>query len=203
LPSMLSPSRHSRFHLVLLGDSLTQGYGLARQHALPAQLQKLLDGRGARIDITNAGVSGETSAQGLARFDHATKDADGVIIQFGGNDMLQGRSPATNEADLATMVARARARKIWVGLVGMKAPAIAGAAYRAAFDRIFHDLAEAHSAPRYPFYFEGLIDSRTGAGRGDYFLDRIHPNADGVAIVADGIARWLDRTLIPTLGPEL
>lgn len=196
---MLSPTPPRRFNLVLLGDSLTQGYGLQCQHALPAQLQRLLDARGAPINVENAGVSGETSAQGLKRFDHATKDADGVIIQFGGNDMLQGRSPAAIEADLAAMIARARAKKIWVGLVGLKAPPIAGPAYRAAFDRIFHDLAEAHAAPLYPFYFEGLIDGQTGAGQGDYFLDRIHPNAQGVAIVAEGVARWLNRTLIPTL----
>ena len=197
---MLSPTPQRRFALVLLGDSLTQGYGLAREHALPSQLQALLDERGARIDVHNAGVSGDTSAQGVLRFDHATKHADGVIIQFGGNDMLQGRSPAAIKVDLTELVARARKKKIWVGLVGMKAPPIAGPTYRAAFDRIFHDLAEAHSAPLYPFYFEGLIDTKTGAGRGEYFLDRIHPNAKGVAIVADGIARWLGRTLIPTLG---
>jgi acyl-CoA thioesterase I len=197
---MLSPTPQRRFNLVLLGDSLTQGYGLLRHQALPAQLQTLLDERQANVDVTNAGVSGETSAQGLLRFDQATKNADGVLIQFGGNDMLQGRSPAAIEADLAELVARARKKRIWVGLVGLKAPPIAGAAYRAAFDRIFHDLADAHSAPLYPFYFEGLIDTKTGAGRGNYFLDRIHPNAKGVAIVAEGIARWLDRTLIPTLG---
>lgn len=196
---MLSPRPRRRFNLVLLGDSLTQGYGLARQHALPAQLQRLLDARGAPVNVKNAGVSGETSAQGLQRFNHAAKDADGVIIQFGGNDMLQGRNPTAIEADLAAMIARARAKKIWVGLVGLKAAPIAGPAYRAAFDRIFHDLAEAHAAPLYPFYFEGLIDARTGAGQGDYFLDRIHPNAQGVAIVAEGLAGWLDRALIPML----
>jgi acyl-CoA thioesterase I len=196
---MLSPAHPTRFNLVLLGDSLTQGYGLAPRHSLPAQLQALLDARGVNIDVHNAGVSGETSAQGLMRFDTATKNAHGVIIQFGGNDMLQGRSPAAIEADLSALVARARQRKLWVGLVGMKAPPIAGAAYRAAFDRIFHDLAEQHSAPLYPFYFEGLIDTKTGAGRGDYFLDRVHPNANGVAVVAEGVARWLDQALLATL----
>jgi acyl-CoA thioesterase I len=197
--SMLSPTPFKRFNLVLLGDSLTQGYGLERRHALPAQLQSLLDQRGAAIEVHNAGVSGETSAQGLKRFDAATKHADGVVIQFGGNDMLQGRSPAAIQADLSELVARARRRKLWVGLVGMKAPPIAGAAYRAAFDRIFHDLAEEHSAPLYPFYFDGLIDALSGAGHREFFLDRIHPNQAGVAVVADGIARWLDRTLLPTL----
>jgi len=139
--------------------------------------------------------SGETSAQGLRRFDAATKDADGVVIQFGGNDMLQGRSPAAIEADLRDLVARARARKLWVGLVGMKAPPVAGAAYRVAFDRIFQDLAEEHAAPLYPFYFEGLIDERAGAARQELFLDRVHPNAKGVAVVAERVAHWLERTL--------
>jgi acyl-CoA thioesterase-1 len=184
-----------RFELVLLGDSLTQGYGLAPNAALPAQLQRLLDARGLSISIRNAGVSGETSAQGLRRFDAATKDGDGVVIQFGGNDMLQGRSPSAIEADLRELVARARSRKLWVGLVGMKAPPIAGAAYRAAFDRIFHDLAEEHAAPLYPFYFEGLIDEGAGAMRQEFFLDRVHPNAKGVAVVAAGIMTWLERSL--------
>jgi acyl-CoA thioesterase I len=188
-------SEQRRFELVFLGDSLTQGYGLPANAALPAQLQRLVDARGLNISIRNAGVSGETSAQGLRRFDAATRDADGVVIQFGGNDMLQGRSPSAIEADLRELVARARTRKLWVGLVGMKAPPIAGAAYRAAFDRIFHDLAEEHSAPLYPFYFEGLIDERVGAMRQDFFLDRVHPNAKGVAIVAGGILRWLDKSL--------
>jgi lysophospholipase L1-like esterase len=90
---MLSPTPPKRFNLVLLGDSLTQGYGLERRHAFPSQLQSVLDQRGAQIDVHNAGVSGETSAQGLKRFDAATKNADGVVIQFGGNDMLQAAVP--------------------------------------------------------------------------------------------------------------
>jgi acyl-CoA thioesterase I len=184
-----------RFVLVLLGDSLTQGYGLAMGQSLPAQLQRLFDARGMNIEVRNAGVSGETSAQGLRRFDAATKGADGVVIQFGGNDMLQGRSPSAIEADLRELIARARARHLWVGLVGMKAPPIAGAAYRAAFDRIYHDLAEEHAAPLYPFYFEGLIDERAGKMRQDFFLDRVHPNANGVRVVAEGIMRWLERSL--------
>jgi acyl-CoA thioesterase I len=183
------------FVLVLLGDSLTQGYGLPAHQNLSAQLQGLLDELDLNVEVRNAGVSGETSAQGLRRFDQATKDADGVVIQFGGNDMLQGRSPAAIKSDLRELIARARACRLWVGLVGMKAPPMAGAAYRAAFDRIFHDLAEEHAAPLYPFYFEGLIDEQAGAARQEFFLDRIHPNAKGVAVVAKGIARWLVAVL--------
>jgi acyl-CoA thioesterase I len=195
---MISAARrptNQAFVLVMLGDSLTEGYGLARGDSLPARLQDLLAAQGFNIEVRNAGVSGETSAHGLRRFDQATKDANGVVIQFGGNDMLQGRSPAAIEADLHELVARARARRLWVGLVGMKAPPIAGAAYRAAFDRVFHDLAEAHSAPLYPFYFEGLFDETAGAARQEFFLDRVHPNAKGIGVVAAGIARWLMRTL--------
>ncbi|HYD73165.1 MAG TPA: arylesterase [Candidatus Binatia bacterium] len=189
------PASARPFVLVFLGDSLTQGYGLRREQSLPAQLQALLDQQGLNIEVRNAGVSGETSAQGLRRFDAATKDADGVVIQFGGNDMLQGRSPAAIEADLHELIARARARKLWVGLVGMKAPPIAGAAYRQAFDRIFQDLAEEHEAPLYRFYFEGLIDEHASAARQEFFLDRVHPNAKGVAVIAERVGHWLERTL--------
>jgi acyl-CoA thioesterase I len=194
-PPEAAEERAKPFVLVLLGDSLTQGYGLLSHQSLPAQLQRLFDARGMNIEVRNAGVSGETSAQGLRRFDASTTDADGVLIQFGGNDMLQGRSPAAIEADLLELVTRAKKRGIWVGLVGMKAPPMAGVHYRIAFDRIFEDLAEAHSAPLYPFYFEGLIDERAGAMRQEFFLDRVHPNAKGVAVVAEGIARWLERVL--------
>jgi acyl-CoA thioesterase I len=190
------PHDHDKaFVLVLLGDSLTQGYGLASHQSLPAQLQRLFDARGSNIAIRNAGVSGETSAQGVRRFDAAVKDADGVIIQFGGNDMLQGRSPSAIEADLLDLVTRAKARGLWVGLVGMKAPPLAGAQYRLAFDRIFEDLAAAHPAPLYPFYFEGLIDENAGAMCQEFFLDRVHPNAKGVAVVAEGMSQWLERVL--------
>jgi acyl-CoA thioesterase I len=197
--SQVSPEpekkQDKRFVLVLLGDSLTQGYGLRSDESLPAQLQRLIDEAGMSIEVRNAGVSGETSAQGLRRFDAATRDTDGVVIQFGGNDMLQGRSPSAIEADLLELVTRARKRGLWAGLVGMKAPPMAGPQYRIAFDRIFEDLAQAHSAPLYPFYFEGLVDERAGGMRQQYFLDRVHPNAKGVAIVAEGMARWLERVL--------
>ncbi|MBC7767210.1 MAG: arylesterase [Phycisphaerales bacterium] len=196
---LLQDSASQRFVLVLLGDSLTQGYGLSPQQALSAQLQRVLDSRGAKVEVRNAGVSGETSAQGLMRFDRATTDVDGVVIQFGGNDMLQGRSPVAIRADLSDLVARARTRKLWVGLVGMKAPPIAGAGYRTAFDRIYRNLAEEHVVPLYPFYFEGLIDAQTGSGRPEFFLDRVHPSAQGVVVVAAGIANWLTQTLPPEI----
>src|SRR5688572_6267475 len=105
-----NPNRMDRrFVLTLLGDSLTEGYGLRSDQSLPAQLQRLLDARGAALEVRNAGVSGETSAQGLRRFDQATEGANGVIIQFGGNDMIQGRNPAAIEADLVELVSRAKA----------------------------------------------------------------------------------------------
>ena len=189
------PATCRRFVLVMLGDSLTQGYGLARDQALPRQMQRLFDADGVRVEVRNRGVSGETSAEGLKRFDSAVAGGDGVVIQFGGNDMLRGRPPSLIRADLSAMIVRARARQLWVGLVGLKAPAIAGGVYREAFDRTFRELASDHNAPLYPFFFDGLVDPHTGLGRSEFFLDRVHPNARGIGVVATGLTKWLKRAL--------
>lgn len=186
-----------RFVLIFLGDSLTAGYGLSRDNSLPSQLQALLDAQRAPIEVRNAGVSSDTSAQGLARFDWSVPaDADGVIIEFGANEMFQGRRPEDVRADLAAIIAHAKARRLWIGLVGMKAPVNAGPSYRRAFDRLYPDLAREHGLELYPFYFDGLIDPQSGAFRPELFLpDGLHPTESGVAIVANGMATWLERAL--------
>ena len=162
--------------LVALGDSLTAGYLLPQDKALPAVLERLLKEKGRNVTILNAGVSGDTTADGLARLDWSLPEGvSGVIVALGANDMLRGLDPAIARANLTAILERLKARKISVFLIGMRAPANYGAAYVEAFDSLYPDLAKAFTVPLYPFMLNGIT------GRTDLSLsDGLHPNADGV-----------------------
>jgi len=181
----------SRYQLVMLGDSLTAGFGVAREDALPVQVQAELRalGRGD-IEIVNAGVSGDTSGDALRRFGFSVgPEADGVLIALGGNDILQGREPAELEETLVALIARARERELDVLLAGVSAPDNLGArvqAYAAAF-------ASAADATGAPFLSDMLAP--LAADRGYFQPDGIHPTADGAELMADPIARFIDAAL--------
>ena len=143
--------------LVAFGDSLTAGYLLPQDQALPAVIERLLKAKGLDIAVTNGGVSGDTTADGLARIDWTIPDGtDGVILALGANDMLRGLDPAIPRANLAAIMQRLKERRIAILLVGMRAPANYGAAYVTAFDGMFPDLADEFKAPLYPFLLEGV-----------------------------------------------
>lgn len=176
-------------HLVALGDSLTAGYLLPQDKALPAVLETYLKEKGRIITITNAGVSGDTTADGLARLEWSIPDGvSGVIVALGANDMLRGLDPTIPRANLTAILDRLKTRGLPVFLIGMRAPANYGPAYAQAFDSIYPDLAKAYGAPLYPFMLEGV------AGRADFLLnDGLHPNAKGVEEVARQILPQLDE----------
>lgn len=162
--------------LVALGDSLTAGYLLPADAAFPVVLQKALQARGIAVEITNAGVSGDTTAGGLARVDWSVPDGtDGVILELGANDALRGLSPALAEENLDKIIAGLKARNIPVFLAGMMAPRNNGPEYVAAFDAIFPRLANRHGLPLYPFFLEGVtgVDGMT-------LPDALHPSRAGV-----------------------
>lgn len=166
--------------IVMLGDSLTAGYGLPERDALPNQLQRLLQAAGHDIVIVNAGVSGNTVADGLARLDWAVgDDADAVIVALGANDMLRGRDPALARRDLDTILSRLSARKLPILVCGMLAARNLGPAYAAAFDPIFPELAQKYGALLYPFLLDGVALDRTLNQN-----DGLHPNRDGAAKIA-------------------
>lgn len=169
--------------IVALGDSLTAGYDLAPSQAFPAVLEKALKARGHAVEIVNAGVSGDTTAAGLARFDWAIpSEADAVILELGANDALRGVDPAAARANLDKMLAALKNRNIEVLLAGMMAPRNWGEAYVAAFDAIYPELAAKHGAILYPFFLDGVaMDSGLNLG------DGIHPNPRGVAKIVEGI----------------
>jgi acyl-CoA thioesterase-1 len=123
--------------LVVLGDSLTAGYGLNEGDAFPAKLEKALKESGVDVKVVNAGVSGDTAKQGLARLDWAVEtDADAVIVELGANDALRGIDPNETRASLEKIIGRLKSRKIPVMIAGMLAPPNLGAAYKEVFDRI-------------------------------------------------------------------
>lgn len=176
VPFTQSVAQSRLLHIVALGDSLTAGYLLPQDKAFPAVLERRLKDKGYAVVITNAGVSGDTTADGLARLDWSIpENTSGVIVALGANDMLRGLDPAMARANLTAILERLKARKISVFLIGMRAPANYGAAYVEAFDSLYPDLAKAFAVPLYPFMLNGIT------GRTDLSLsDGLHPNADGV-----------------------
>lgn len=167
--------------LVVLGDSLSAGYGLGAADAFPQKLQKALQTKGIAIDMINAGVSGDTVSGGRDRLDWSVPDGtEGVIVELGANDALRGIDPAVTRAALADIIQRLRARKIAVMLCGMLAPPNLGADYAARFNAIYPDVAKQFDVPLYPFFLDGVAaDAKLNQG------DGIHPTAAGVDVIVE------------------
>lgn len=170
--------------IVVLGDSISAGYGLEREEAYPALLQKKVEDAGLPYVVINAGVSGDTTAGGLSRINWALgqKGAAVLIIALGGNDGLRGLSPEQTEKNLASIVERARAKnpEIKVLVAGMQMPDNLGPKYVEAFKQVFLKVAEAQKTELLPFLLEGV--------GGDAKLnqaDRIHPTAEGQRKIAE------------------
>lgn len=185
--------------IVAFGDSLTQGYGLREVDGLVPQLQAWL---GDGVDLVNAGVSGDTTAGGLARIDWMlTDDVDGVIVALGGNDLLRGLSPAESRANLDGILAVIAGRELPVMLVGFAAPLNYGPEYKAEFDAIYLELAEKYGLVFYPYYFEGLgVGEDTVAMIEFLQSDATHPNAEGVAMIVEAIGPTV-RELVSAVTP--
>ena len=169
--------------IVAFGDSLTAGYGLKPGEAFPAQLEKALRAKGHVVEVINAGVSGDTTAAGLQRFDWAfPENTDAAIVVLGANDALRGIKPAEARQNLDEILTHLAARGLPVLIAGMRAPRNWGDEYVQKFDAIFPELAEKHSALLYPFFLEPV------AMRPNLNLDDgMHPNGEGVAAIVNGI----------------
>lgn len=190
LPVLTPPDAVStaRPRIVILGDSLTAGYGLPREASYPAVLQNKLDAAGLGYQVINAGISGDTSAGGVERLDWSLDgDVRIVIVALGANDGLRGLPLDQMEANLRTIIERARARGAQVILAGLKAPPEAGPDYGARFEAVYRKLVQQYRLPFIPSLLEGV------AGQEDLNLeDGIHPNARGAAIVADNVWKVLE-----------
>ena len=173
----------ARPKIVALGDSLTAGYGLLETQSYPAMLQQRIDADGYAFEVSNAGVSGDTSAGGLRRLDWALEgDVRVLIVALGGNDGLRGLSAADMKRNLTSITERAKTRGIAVILAGMEAPPNYGPEYVAAFRQVFREVALEQRVLFIPFLLQGV------AGRSELNLpDGIHPNAVGAAKVADTV----------------
>ena len=184
----------------MLGDSLTQGYGLPPDQGLVPQLQGWLAAQGTPAMLVNAGVSGDTSAGGLSRLDWSLgPDTDALVVILGGNDMLRGIDPATTRANLDAILTGAGAKGLPVLLVAMRAPGNFGADYKAQFDAIYPELAAAHGALLADNFFTPLGGGEDAAAAQPLMqADGIHPNPEGVAKVVDWLGpqvqTLLDRT---------
>ena len=175
--------------IAALGDSLTQGYGLPQEEGFVPQMQGWLDARGADVRLVNAGVSGDTTAGGLARVDWTlTPEVDAMIVALGGNDLLRGIDPAVSRENLDGILAAAEARDLPVLLVGLEASGNYGPDYKAAFDAMYPELAERYGT----LYVENFLAPILGEGdpsAARRFLqpDGIHPNAEGVARIVEAL----------------
>jgi acyl-CoA thioesterase-1 len=183
VPSFHAAAQARPLTIVAFGDSLTAGYQLPADAAFPAVLERRLKAAGHNVTLINAGVSGDTTAAGLARLDWSIPEGtDGVILELGANDALRGLDPARAEANLDQMLARLKARGIRVLLAGMFAPRNNGPEYVKAFDGMYPRLAEKYGAMLYPFFLEGAAGVA-----GLALADGIHPNRQGVEKIVDGI----------------
>jgi acyl-CoA thioesterase-1 len=169
--------------LVALGDSLTAGLGLAPGKAFPDRLEAALRAKGWDVKVINAGVSGDTAADGLARYEWAVPpNADALIIELGANDMLRGLKPEATKATLAAILDKARAAHLPTLFAGMRAAPNLGPEYADQFSAIYPALAKAYDVPLYPFFLDGVA--------GDPKLnqpDGLHPTADGVEVIVQKI----------------
>jgi acyl-CoA thioesterase-1 len=193
--------------IVALGDSLTAGYGLEDpSQGLVPQLEAWLRANGADVVVENAGVSGDTTAGGLARIGWALgPEADALIVTLGGNDLLRGLDPSEARRNLDAILQEAAARNLPVLLVGLKASANFGPEYKAAFDAMYPELAASYGALLAEDFFAGLRSA--GADPGDpasmaAFMqaDGIHPNPEGVRLIVEGLGPKVAE-LVAKIGP--
>jgi len=183
--------------IVAFGDSLMAGYQLPTQDAFPVQLERALRAKGIAVEVTNAGVSGDTSSGGLARLDWSVPDGtDAVILELGANDMLRAVDPKVTREALTEIVRRLKARRIAVLLCGMQAARNLGPDYARAFDPIYPDLAAANGLLLYPFFLDGIVgDAKLNQS------DGLHPTAAGVAKIVAGILPKVEE-LIARVRPK-
>lgn len=191
------PAGAETLTVTALGDSLTQGRGLAQENGFVAVLEGWLQDRGHDVNVINAGVSGDTTAGGLSRIDWTLGDnPDAMIVALGGNDMLRGIDPAVSRENLDAILARiAQEEEIPVLLVGMSAPGNYGADYAEAFDAIYPDLAASYGALLHPSFLQPIEEAGPEGVARLMQDDRIHPNAEGVRRIVEAMGPKVEELL--------
>jgi acyl-CoA thioesterase I len=177
--------------MVVLGDSLSAGLGLPASAAFPARLQKALVSKGIKVDMINAGVSGDTASGGRDRLDWSIPEGtDAVILELGANDALRGIDPAVTRAALTDILTQLKARKIAVLMCGMLAPPNYGSEYAARFNAIYPELSRSLGVPLYPFFLEGVAaEAKLNQP------DGLHPTAEGIDVIVKNILPMVEAFL--------
>ena len=177
--------------ILAFGTSLTQGYGLPPGTEFTAVLQEKLKAAGIDARIINAGVSGDTSADGLSRLDWSLVDKpQAAIVEMGSNDALRGLAPAQTEKNLSAILARLKTAHVAVLLCGMHAPRNLGPEYAAQFDAIYPKLANQYGVLFYPFILDGVaLNPKLNQA------DGIHPNPAGVKIIVTRMLPYVKQVV--------
>ena len=177
--------------ILVLGDSLTAGYGLSREQAFPYRLGQALAARGIEAKVVNSGISGDTTAGGRARLGWVlAAKPDYVIVELGGNDGLRGLEPAQTRANLDAILVKLKAEKVPVLLTGMLAPPNLGPRYGREFNAIYPALAKKRGVLLYAFFLDGVAAQKQLNQR-----DGIHPNAKGVDIIVGRIMPYVIKLI--------
>jgi acyl-CoA thioesterase-1 len=185
------PGQAETLRLLALGDSLTAGYGLAADQGFAPQLERALRGHGLDVRVINGGVSGDTSAGGLARLDWALADKPhAAIVELGANDGLRGLEPARMQDNLDAIVARLTSGGVRVLLAGMLAPPNLGREYGDDFQAAYRQVAARHGILLYPFFLDGVAGHPKLNQK-----DGLHPTAEGVTVIVERIAPLVARLL--------
>ena len=179
--------------VLALGDSLTAGLGLPPDQGFTAKLQAALAAKGVAVTVINAGVSGDTTAGGLARLDWALGDhPDYALVELGANDMLRGLDPHGAAANLDQILARLQAAHVKILLCGMLSVNNWGPEYAKDFNAIYPALAKKYDVPLYPFFLDGVATNPKLNQP-----DMLHPNAAGVDVLVAHILPSVEKLLGP------
>lgn len=180
-----------RPRIVFLGDSLSAGYGVAKEQSIPSLIQRHLDAEGYNYEVVNHGVSGDTSAGGVSRLEWSlTGDVRILVVELGGNDGLRGLPVETTKQNISQIIATAKRRGVQVLLTGMEAPPSYGPLYTSQFRQLFRDLAREHDVAFMPFFLEGVAGNPALNQS-----DGIHPNPDGAVLVEQAVWKSLKPLL--------
>jgi len=186
-----APAQAEPIKILALGDSLTAGYGLNKQDGFTEQLQTALRTQGQDVVVINAGVSGDTSAGGLARLDWALADKpNAAIVELGANDGLRGLEPQETRTNLKAILDKLVAKNIPTLLTGMLAPPNLGEQYGQEFSAIYPDLAKRDGVTLYPFFLDGVA-----ANPALNQPDGIHPTKEGVAAIVDRVLPYVSTII--------
>ncbi len=188
---LATPAEAKSWKVMILGDSLSAGYGLAPEKALTSQMEAALKAEGYDVSFPATAVSGDTTAGGLSRLDWLLSDKpDLVVVALGGNDGLRGIDPANTRSNMDAILGKLQAAKIPAVILGMMAPPNLGRVYGDAFNAVFPDMAKKYGVPLYPFILEGVaLDPKLS------LADGMHPNAEGVAVMTRNILPVVKQSL--------